>query len=240
MSIWRAAYGGDLAEVERLVGQDPGLLDIKDGRGWTPLMAASVMGHAGVARWLLDKGAVINERDSDRWTALYLACFEGCHPVVRLLVERGADPTLADRWRTTPVMLASSRGHLEVVRLLLGHPSARTTINHRNHEGKTALWGACYWGRGEVAKALLESGADPTIAHHDDTTPMAIAKQNPPPNRDEISSEGRRECVAALEVRLYLLPSPLPHNIRPSDGVAELLRAGRRRSGPTCCGRPGR
>jgi hypothetical protein len=31
MTIWRATEAGDLAEVERLVGHDPGLLDAKDG-----------------------------------------------------------------------------------------------------------------------------------------------------------------------------------------------------------------
>jgi hypothetical protein len=37
--IWLAAKEGDLAEVERLVRQDPGLLDAKDGDyRWTPLM----------------------------------------------------------------------------------------------------------------------------------------------------------------------------------------------------------
>jgi ankyrin repeat protein len=35
-------------------------------------------------------------------------------------------------------------------------------------------------GRGGVVRALLESGADPTIADNDGTTPMAIAKQDPP------------------------------------------------------------
>jgi ankyrin repeat protein len=34
-------------------------------------------------------------------------------------------------------------------------------------------------GRGGVVRALLESGADPTIADKDGTTPMAIAKQDP-------------------------------------------------------------
>jgi hypothetical protein len=41
MTIWRAARAGDRAEVQRLVGQDPGLLNAKDDLGWTPLMSAS-------------------------------------------------------------------------------------------------------------------------------------------------------------------------------------------------------
>jgi hypothetical protein len=51
-------------------------------------------------------------------------------------------------------------------------------------------------------QALLESGADPTIADNDGTTPMAIAKQDPDDDDIECgaSAEGRRECVAALKV----------------------------------------
>jgi hypothetical protein len=45
MSIWQAAKAGDLSEVERLVGHDPGLLDAKGGGGQTPLMLASREGQ---------------------------------------------------------------------------------------------------------------------------------------------------------------------------------------------------
>jgi ankyrin repeat protein len=83
------------------------------------------------------------------------------------------------------------KGHLEIVRLLLGQPSGKATLNHHNEKGKTALWCACYRGGGRVARALLESGADPTISAKDGTTPTAIAKEDPPHPR--ISAEGRWE-----------------------------------------------
>jgi ankyrin repeat protein len=67
---------------------------------------------------------------------------------VRLLLERGADPASANRLGMTPLMKASSDGHLEVVRVLLGHPSGKSTINHLGHNRVTALWLACYQGRG--------------------------------------------------------------------------------------------
>jgi hypothetical protein len=50
MSIWDAAEAGDLAEVERLVGQDPDLLNAREGYfDRTPLMWASREGHGGGA-----------------------------------------------------------------------------------------------------------------------------------------------------------------------------------------------
>jgi ankyrin repeat protein len=270
--IWRVAEAGDLAEVQRLVGLDPGLRDAKDENCSTPLSWASWLGHVEIVRWLLDRGAAVNEqgcmgrtplgfaseenrtevvrllmergadpaiaddegctplmgaagdghvevvrfllghpiavttldlRDTNGVTALWWACGEGFEGVARALLESGADPAIADQHDCTPLMEASSEGHLEVLRLLLGHPIAKTTVNHRDCLGRTALWWACFEGRVGVVRALLESGADLTIADNDGTTPMAIAKQIP--TDGEISAEGRRECVAALKVRSCLL-----------------------------------
>jgi uncharacterized protein len=243
-NIWRAAKAGDLAEVERQVGQDPSLLDDKAICGYKPLMLASEEGHVGVVRWLLDKGADIHEQDDAGRTPLHTACLYGRPPVVRLLLERGADPTLVIPCYGTPLIEASFQGHLEVVRILLGHPSARATINYRDSRGETALYNACDWGRGVVARALLESGADPTIADKKGITPMAIAKQTRSLPQG-VTAEGRRDCVVALEVRSCL---PLPFSLSQTPAlVMRWLRSlvlgtvvGRRRSGPTCSGRPGR
>jgi ankyrin repeat protein len=204
-SIWRAAEAGDVVEVERLVGQDPGLLDARDGLlGFTPLMLASMRGRVGVVRWLVDQGAAINERGYQGCTALWLACREGRAPAVRMLVEGGADVATAGKGGSTPLVTASGEGHLEVVRFLLGLSSAKFNINRRDDSGKTALWWACYWGRGGVARLLLDRGADPMIADDDDITPMAVAKGG---RLLCATVKGRRECVEALEVRTFF---PLP------------------------------
>jgi ankyrin repeat protein len=81
--IARAVAEGDLGEVERLVGEDPILLDTRDGRGMTLLMLASWHSHVGVVRWLLDRGAAINEREDCGCTALWVASSVGRLPVVR-------------------------------------------------------------------------------------------------------------------------------------------------------------
>jgi hypothetical protein len=102
------------------------------------------------------------------------------------------------------------------VRLLLDHPVARTTINQRDHDGETELWEACCTGRGGVVRALLESGADPTIADNGGTTPMALAKDTTETTTTwlyGVTFEARRECVAALEVRPDALLPPLRHTL---------------------------
>jgi ankyrin repeat protein len=143
--IWEAAKVGDVGEVERLLGQDPGLLDAGGQHGMTPLMFASRGGHVRVVRWLVDKGAAINEHYRDGRTALWFACFQGRAPVVRWLVEKGADASISTGWGSTPLMAASYQGHLEVVRLLLGFPSAKATMNHRDGDGGPATTAARGW-----------------------------------------------------------------------------------------------
>jgi ankyrin repeat protein len=148
--------------------------------------------------------------------------------VVGLLLERGADPTITNNRRSTPLMAASHRGHLEVVRLLLSHPSAKISIDHRDVDGWTALYWACNFGRGGVVRALLESGANPTIADKDGAIPLSRAKEIPD-KRDEafgVSAEGRRECLATLEVRLCL---PLSYFLTASRLLISWLRRG------VCC-----
>jgi ankyrin repeat protein len=209
-AVGRAARLGDLSEVQRLIGQEPRMLDAFDGTVHTPLMHASTTGHVRVVQWLLDQGASINHQHKFyRATALWCGCHQGCLPVVKLLLERGADPTLAEFGGTTPLIAASGPGQLEVVRLLLAHPIAKTTLNHRANNGDTALWGASYEGRGGVVRALLESGADPTIVNDEyGTTPMAVAKEEI--MEDFITPEGRRECIEALEVKSSSSPWSQP------------------------------
>jgi ankyrin repeat protein len=212
MDIWDAAKAGELAEVERLVGQDPGLLDARNDYGQTPLIYASREGHFGVVRWLLDAGAAMDAQSYHGYTALTWACSGGHTPVVRLLLEREADPVVIDESGETPLMHASRLCPLEVVHLLLGHQSVRSTINHRETIGKTALFLACFFGQGGKVRALLESEADPAIATEPaiatqhGITPRAIAEQ---PFPDETLTEGRRDCVAALKVRSCFTFPPL-------------------------------
>jgi ankyrin repeat protein len=189
--IWGAAEAGDLAEVQRLVGEDPGLLNAKGPYGSTPLMWASGRGRIEVVRWLLDQGAAFG-------TAIYCATWERRPAVVRLLLDRGADPTIATSCGEIPLIRASILGDETTVRCLLDHSSAAASINHRSRDGATALWWACTMGGVGVVRALLEHGADHTIANETDRAPISMAMQH-----------NNHACVEALKVRCSSRPLPL-------------------------------
>jgi ankyrin repeat protein len=107
--LLRAALCGDLTVVRLLIdhGADPfiGTFD-----NTTPLMVASGVGWAEgftfqysedttveLVKFLLDKGARVNDANDDGITALHGAGYKGANKVVQLLVDRGADLAVKDK-----------------------------------------------------------------------------------------------------------------------------------------------
>jgi len=107
--LLRAALCGDLTVVRLLVdhGADPriGTFD-----STTPLMVAAGVGWAEgftfqysedetveLVKFLLDKGAGINDANQDGITALHGAAYKGANKIVQLLVDRGADLAAKDK-----------------------------------------------------------------------------------------------------------------------------------------------
>jgi ankyrin repeat protein len=146
--LLRAALCGDLTVVRLLVahGADP-LIGAFDNT--TPLMAASGVGWAEgftferspdetleLVKFLLDRGAKVNDANEDGITALHGAAYKGANKVVQLLVDRGADMAVKDKgedygfgvstvrmtplnWAEgVPIGMSSAIYHTETVELL--------------------------------------------------------------------------------------------------------------------------
>mmetsp|Transcript_64524 Transcript_64524/g.172851 ORF Transcript_64524/g.172851 Transcript_64524/m.172851 type:complete len:92 (+) Transcript_64524:3578-3853(+) len=63
--------------------------------GWTPLIAASISGHADVLSRLLGARADVEAKANDGSTALHAAAFGGHAEVVSQLVRAGANVNVA-------------------------------------------------------------------------------------------------------------------------------------------------
>jgi len=92
-----------------------------DSEGMTPLMYASLHGHADTARVLIDKGARLEAVDKDGRTPLLWASLKNKVEVVRVLIEKGACLEAADKHGMTSLMHASKEGHAEVVTVIKEH-----------------------------------------------------------------------------------------------------------------------
>jgi ankyrin repeat protein len=155
--ILEASGSGEVNRVARLLEQDPGLLDARDGDGKTPLHLAVQGGYATLAEVLVHAGADIEAVDAENRTPLHHAAYEGDPATVTLLLARGADVTARDIRGRTPLLLATRWGDdLEVVERLI---DAGADVNDRTPGGEEILTSTLYYGKPEIIDALLVAGA---------------------------------------------------------------------------------
>jgi ankyrin repeat protein len=188
--LLQASRNGDIEVIRALLdaGADPTRWHAE---GETPLMAASRTGRVDSVRLLLSRGSFVNAADPfQEETALMWASAEGNLEVVKALLGAGADPNLKAHTSTiterknadhpsggfTALMFAVRNGHAEVARALI---AGGADVKASNADGATATIIAIVNDRFDLAKELLDLGADPNdgslyfaVDMHDGTTDM--------------------------------------------------------------------
>jgi outer membrane protein TolC len=171
----------DDAEFERVknvfMGR-PSLFTAIDRTGQTALHYAADHGNVKCAEFLLMNGADPNALNYLDGTPLVrVICF--CPPDQRLalttlLIAHGADVNKVSH-HYSPLCWAAMKNELEIVRTLV---RAGAGVNTRDeYLGLTPLHYSAMWGNVEMAKFLIESGADMTIENTDQLTPYDLAWQ---------------------------------------------------------------
>jgi ankyrin repeat protein len=154
----RAVGKGNLAEATRLLnsGADVGA---KAKRGSKALLLAAESGYGEIVRLLIARGADANSKTDNGWTALMAASERGHPEVVRLLLDNGADVNAKNKDGLTALIVVFSQ-HTFKSLFQMGLPQQ---VPHSNG------------GRLEVARLLLDKGADVNGKHLEGETPLMWA-----------------------------------------------------------------
>ncbi len=191
LNIWTAIALGRDADVRRLVGAERALVTARMSRNEhrrLPLHHAAALGRPAMVRLLLDLGADVQATDATGATALTVAALDGADPGVIAVLE-GAGATLdlvaalglgrndvaARLLAENPARLGPagrdalalhvlvSRRHADGVRWLLAHGADVNAKRVFWDCNATALHVTAEHGLVELARLLLEAGADPAI-----------------------------------------------------------------------------
>jgi ankyrin repeat protein len=127
--------------------------------GATALAWAAHRNDLDTADLLIRAGANANAANDYGVTPLSLACSNGNAPIVEKLLAAGADPNSAQLSGETALMTCARAGNLEAVKAILARPSVQVNASDTKR-GQTALMWAVAAKHPQVAKALIEAGAD--------------------------------------------------------------------------------
>jgi ankyrin repeat protein len=205
-----AAQQGDADSARILLAAKANPNEVMPKTGATPLIIASAISQPEVVSLLLDNGADPNVKDANGFTSLHHAVRDtdyGVDPatkaiqvkVVKALLAHGANPNA--RLQLDKEKVAAE------IKAQAGNAGARTkrtaiTITEVELEGATPLALAAEVNNLDAVKALVDAGADPTIATEKGTTPLILASGA---GTDVQRARAPEERAMAAQTAAYLL-----------------------------------
>jgi ankyrin repeat protein len=235
-AFYAAIRANDLARLETILKQGANV-NIRDGRGLTPLMYCAVVGSAEVMKFLIDKGADVKATNAFGSTALMWSVTD--LEKVRLLVEHGADVNVVSKKKRTALLLAAmSDQSAGTVRFLIGKGANLNALDDANTTVLNAATG--YGNDTETIRLLIDAGQDVNAADTTGITPLmnAAGAENLAAVRLLLSKGAKVNAVSGdlgIEVKngmiqagelTPLLSALMAPSVRPTGLVKALLEAG--------------
>jgi ankyrin repeat protein len=168
VSMVETLRAADRQTFNKMVAEEPELLDARGPEGSTPFMYAVLYTDAAMLERLIKQGADLNKRNDAGATALIWAALD--LEKTRVLVTHGADVNARSEDGRTPLMVAAGRpGGAPIVKLLLAHGANPNPTSNPSAESSPLLE-ASLAGDAEAMQALLDRGAE-----YKDTGGFALA-----------------------------------------------------------------
>lgn len=178
VAFFIAIQQGDRPGVERMLRKNPALVEANTAEGLSPILLAMYYGEAEIARYLAGTGSPLSIFEA--------AAIGNLDRIAELLIQ---DPALVNAFAPDgfqPLGLAAFFGQLSVVEYLLIQGAEVNTAS-RNDLRVMPLHSAAAGQHLQIARALLEQGANPDLRQAGEFTPMHSAAQN-----------GQREMIELL------------------------------------------
>lgn len=153
ISLYEAAAAGLADLVSEYIEENPSLLNEHSEHGFSALGLAVHFGNVDVVRYLILKGADVNEPSSNGYNVypLHTAISSNFEEVAKMLVESGANVNVFQAASMTPLHLAAQNGNIELLILLLENGAE---VYAKNDFGKTPSDLASERGHEDIAKIL--------------------------------------------------------------------------------------
>jgi len=212
-------------------------LEVRNNDGLTPLGVACAAGNWRLARFLLERGAVV-QADGATPALLAAAGAEDDDPAgVQLLLKHKARVDARDLQGRSALHEAAARGHVEIIAALL---AAHADVEARDGRGITPLLAAARGGSVAAVDALAAAGADVHAVDADGRGALAQAclAETPSPRLVErllalgadpavVDRDGRRALDHAVHAGRWSLVAvldpqhPLPAALAGDDAAGD-------------------
>lgn len=151
-------------------------IDVKFDDGQTALHYAAIMGHNGIARYLLENGAASTGQDTSGSTPLHEAVRYGHTDIAQMLLGAGAPINAQDNLGKTPIMLyVPVEAQDKMYPLLISY---KADVTRMDSYGDTVLHSGTMTALPVgILSQLVAAGADVNARNKDGVTPLLIASQ---------------------------------------------------------------
>lgn len=152
-------------QVEALVQAGDILIDAPGASGRRPLHRAAGSNQSEICKFLLSKGAKVDEKDNSGRTPLHWACISNHVKPALILIENGANVFTANKSKNIPLHLSSEGGSRDIVSILVEKAGDKKNEMFLavNNENETSFSLAKKAGKKDVTK-LLKSLGDPNAS----------------------------------------------------------------------------
>ena len=211
----------DLASPDQVVTQEKLENWLAEGADITQELSNAVIANdLDRVKFLVGKGANVNEPDSQGWTPLQSAARQRHDDMIKQLIDLKADPNLADSGNMTPLIAAMMRDHVPSIKALLDNGA---DIEKAGPQGFRPLALAIAEDKYEAAKALMEAGADVNVASGaEELTPLMIAAGQTAPAEGAVFLPG---STRPIDIAKGLLERGADVNAKSKRGVTPLMVA---------------